>query len=203
MLLSLSNSLPFAWISLVKLGKNSKNSYFSDFEPIFLLFGGVCSKRDFSKKKFFLREGFFETNLDLNKHPQQVFWFFWAFFSNFFSKKNNHYILEELRQLCSKFHNFSMKIRGETRVQSWTFLALFFRKRIVQWEQGYSQPSTWVLPRGCYQKSKAMHTLACGPLLLISCGHSHPLWKSMWSKRRHHLSFHWSSTSLWHHNQGR
>ena len=133
MLLSLSNSLPFAWISLVKLGKNSKNSYFSDFEPIFLLFGGVCSKSDFSKKKIFLREGFFETNLDLNKHPQQVFWFFWAFFSNFFSKKNNHYILEELRQLCSKFHNFSMKIRGETRVESWTFLALFFRKRIVQW----------------------------------------------------------------------
>ena len=132
MLLSLSNSLPFAWISLVKLGKNSKNSYFSDFEPIFLLFGGVCSKRDFSKKKFFLREGFFETNLDLNKHPQQVFWFFWGIFSDFFSKKNNHYILEELRQLCSKFHNFSMKIRGETRLESWTFLALFFRKRIVQ-----------------------------------------------------------------------
>ena len=83
-----------------------------------------------------MREGFFETNLDLNKHPQQVFWFFWAFFSNFFSKKNNHYILEELRQLCSKFHNFSMKIRGETRVQSWTFLALFFRKRIVHWPFG-------------------------------------------------------------------
>ena len=142
MLLSLSNSLPFAWISLVKLGKNSKNSYFSDFEPIFLLFGGVCSKRDFSKKKIFLREGFFETNLDLNKHPQQVFWFFWAFFSNFFSKKNNHYILEELRQLCSKFHNFSMKIRGETRVQSWTFLALFFRKRIVQWPLHILQPNS-------------------------------------------------------------
>ena len=161
MLLSLSNSLPFAWISLVKLGKNSKNSYFSDFEPIFLLFGGVCSKRDFSKKKFFLREGFFETNLDLNKHPQQVFWFFWAFFSNFFSKKNNHYILEELRQLCSKFHNFSMKIRGETRVQSWTFLALFFRKRIVHWRypatcnacahdlQGGAGPTINVLVVGC------------------------------------------------------
>ena len=55
MLLSLSNSLPFAWISLVKLGKNSKNSYFSDFEPIFLLFGGVCSKSDFSKKNLFVR----------------------------------------------------------------------------------------------------------------------------------------------------
>ena len=143
MLLSLSNSLPFAWISLVKLGKNSKNSYFSDFEPIFLLFGGVCSKRDFCKKKFFLREGFFETNLDLNKHPQQVFWFFWAFFSNFFSKKNNHYILEELRQLCSKFHNFSMKIRGETRVQSWTFLALFFRKRIVHWRTLENLTCSW------------------------------------------------------------
>ena len=141
MSLSLSNSLPFAWISLVKLGKNSKISFFSEFEPIFLLFGGVCSKRDFCKKKFFLREGFFETNLDLNKHPQQVFWFFWAFFSNFFSKKNNHYILEELRQLCSKFHNFSMKIRGETRVQSWTFLALFFRKRIVQCDYASSYAS--------------------------------------------------------------
>ena len=148
MLLSLSNSLPFAWISLVKLGKNSKNSYFSDFEPIFLLFGGVCSKRDFSKKKFFLREGFFETNLDLNKHPQQVFWFFWAFFSNFFSKKNNHYILEELRQLCSKFHNFSMKIRGETRVQSWTFLALFFRKRIVQWRMIWRMLTLMILFQG-------------------------------------------------------
>ena len=58
------------WKNLVKI---FVNSYFSDFEPIFLLFGGVCSKSDFSKKKFFLREGFFETNLDLNKHPQQVF----------------------------------------------------------------------------------------------------------------------------------
>ena len=40
----------------------------------------------------------------------------------FFGKKNGgknkNYILEELRQLCSKFHNFSMKICGETRVQS-------------------------------------------------------------------------------------
>ena len=49
------------------------NCYFSDFEPTFLLFGGVCSKSAFSKKKFFLREDFFETTLDLNKHPQQVF----------------------------------------------------------------------------------------------------------------------------------
>ena len=98
-----------------------------------MLLGGVSAKSAFSKKKFFLREDFFETTLDLRKHPQQVFWFFPHFFLGFFFKKNNPHILEELRQLCAKFHDFSMKIRGETRVQSWTFLALFFRKRIVQY----------------------------------------------------------------------
>ena len=34
-----------------------------------------------------------------------------------FLKKNSK-ILEELRQFCAKFHDFSMKIRGETIVQS-------------------------------------------------------------------------------------
>jgi len=99
----------------------------------FLLLGGVSAKSAFSKKKFFLREDFFETTLYLRKHPQQVFWFFPHFFLVFFFKKNNPHILEELRQLSAKFHHFSMKIRRETRVQSWTFLALFFRKRIVHW----------------------------------------------------------------------
>ena len=47
--------------------------------------------------------------------------------------KNNPHIIEELRQLCAKFHDFWMKIRGETIIQSWTFLTLFLRKRIVQW----------------------------------------------------------------------
>ena len=96
-----------------------------------MLLGGVCSKSAFSKKKFFLREDFFETNLNLNKHPQQVFWFFSPIFFLIFFQKNNPHILEELRQFCAKFHDFLMKIRGETRVQSWTFFALFFRKRIV------------------------------------------------------------------------
>ena len=45
----------------------------------------VCAKSAFSKKKFFLREDFFETNLDLRKHPQQVF----LFFPHFFSKKQS------------------------------------------------------------------------------------------------------------------
>ena len=39
-------------------------------------FRGVCSKRRFYKKDFFLREDFFETNLDLSKHPEQVFCIF-------------------------------------------------------------------------------------------------------------------------------
>ena len=57
------------------------------------------------KKRFILSRGFFETNLDLRKHPQQVFWFFSTFFSWFFFQKNNPHILEELRQLCAKFHD--------------------------------------------------------------------------------------------------
>ena len=43
-----------------------------------------CGK---NKKKFFLREDFFETTLDLRKHPQQVFWFFPHFFLGVFFKK--------------------------------------------------------------------------------------------------------------------
>ena len=65
MSLSLSNSLSFVKSSLVKLGKNSKNTYFSDFEPIFvLLFGGVYASQDWSKKtlicfdKIILKNGF-------------------------------------------------------------------------------------------------------------------------------------------------
>ena len=61
------------------------NLYFSDFEPFFLLFGGVCAKSPFYKKEFFLREDFFETNLDLRKHPQQVFLDLFLFFKYLFS----------------------------------------------------------------------------------------------------------------------
>jgi hypothetical protein len=59
MSLSLSNSLSFAQSPFVKKFKNSKNSYFSDFETIFLLFGGVYAKCTFYKNKFFWRELFF------------------------------------------------------------------------------------------------------------------------------------------------
>ena len=59
MLLSLSNSLSFACIYLVK--------------PIFLLLRGICSKLPFYEKKLFWREVSFEANLDLSRHPEQVF----------------------------------------------------------------------------------------------------------------------------------
>ncbi len=85
------------------------------------------------------------------------FLIFWSFYYYFFLKisllemfiafgnehlKNNPHILEELRQHCAKFHDFSMKIHGETRVQSWTFLALFFRKRIVQCSKSFIDAGT-------------------------------------------------------------
>ena len=110
-----------------------------------MLLGGVCAKSAFSKKKFFLREDFFETNLNLHKHPQQVFFYFFPVFFLIFFQKNNPHILEELRQLCAKFHDFSMKIRGETRVQSWTILALFFRKRIVHCQKADLKESAKLL----------------------------------------------------------
>ena len=55
--------------------------------------------------------------------PYRFFFIFSPFFLVFFPKNNTH-ILEELRYFCAKFHNFSMKILEETRVQSLTFLAL-------------------------------------------------------------------------------
>ena len=101
MLLSLSNSLSFALISLTKI---AKIPIFQIKNPFFCYLGVFAQKVLFTKKKFFLREDFFETNLDLRKHPQQVFGFFPHFFLNFSSEKNNPHILEELRQLLSLIH---------------------------------------------------------------------------------------------------
>ena len=69
MSLSLSKSLSFAWISLVKIEKTSKNSIFSDFVCHFLLFGGVFSKCPFYKKIFLFGRGFFKGQSWLEKTP--------------------------------------------------------------------------------------------------------------------------------------
>ena len=49
-----------------------------------------------------------------------------VFPSFFLSQKNKPHIFEELRQLCAKFHRFSMKISGEIICQSWPLCTLFF-----------------------------------------------------------------------------
>ena len=133
MSLSLSKSLNFAWISLVKIAKTGKKSIFSDFECIFLLFRGVCSKCPFYKKDFFLQEDFFETNLDLSKHPEQVFWNFFKVFKYLFSIFVFIWLNGELRELCAKFWNFWINIHKEIICQSWLLLTQIFNFPIVHW----------------------------------------------------------------------
>ena len=109
----------FQMSTLEKSSGNICEFLFFRLKTHFFATWGCLRKKCFLQKKFLFARGFFvETNLDLRKHPQQVFGFFPHFFLNFSSEKNNPHILEELRQLCAKFHDFSMKIRGETRVQS-------------------------------------------------------------------------------------
>ena len=111
---------------------------FQTKNPFFCYLGVFPQKVHFLKKNSFCERIFLRPLLTCGNTPNKFFDFFHTFFLVFFQKKIPH-ILEELRQLCAKFHDFSMKIRGETRVQSWTFLALFFRKRIVQWSKAYKE----------------------------------------------------------------
>ena len=98
-----------------------------------MLFRGVCSKHPFYKKDFFLREDFFETNLDLSKHPEQVFWIFFKFFKYFFLIFVFVWLNGELMELCAKFWNFWIDIHREIICQSWLLLTTFFNFPIVQW----------------------------------------------------------------------
>ena len=66
-----------------------EKSIFSDFEPIFLLFGGVVTKNAFSKMFLTFRYAFFDTNLILWQHPQQVFYNFKNPFLEIFGKSIN------------------------------------------------------------------------------------------------------------------
>ena len=133
MSLSLSNSLSFALIPLAKSLKSSKKSFFSDFGGLFLLVRGVCSKRSFSNFGFFLQEDFFETNLDLSKHPEQVFWIFFKVFKYLFSIFVFVWVNGELMELCAKFWNFWIDIHREIICQSWLLLTTFFNFPIVHW----------------------------------------------------------------------
>ena len=88
------------------------NSYFSDFEPIFLLRGGVSSKSAFSKKNSFCERIFLRPILTWGNTPNRFLDFLPQFFLNFFFQKNNLHILEELRQLFDEnpWRNKSSKL---------------------------------------------------------------------------------------------
>ena len=96
-----------------------------------MLLGGVCSKSTFSNYFFFLQEEFFETNLDLSKHPQQVFWIFFSFTKYLFSIFVFIRVIGELREQCAKFWNFGVNIHGEIICQSRLLLNPFYSGPIV------------------------------------------------------------------------
>ena len=96
-----------------------------------MLVRGVCSKRSFSNFGFFLQEDFFETNLDLSKHPEQVFSIFSYFLNIFFWRKKIILVFGELRELCAKFWKFWVNIHREIICQSRLLLTPFFNCCIV------------------------------------------------------------------------
>ena len=63
---------------------------FQTLNPFFVIWGCLLKKYFFSKIDLFLQE-VFETNLDLSRHPQQVFFYFFGHFFWFFSPKKPFY----------------------------------------------------------------------------------------------------------------
>ena len=79
-----------------------------------MLVRGVCSKRSFSNFGFFLQEDFFETNLDLSKHPEQVFNYFFFIFKYICLIFVFIWVFGELRGLCAKFWSFALGVKMMT-----------------------------------------------------------------------------------------
>ena len=139
----------FQMSTLEKSSENICEFLFFRLRTHFLLFGVVSSTGAFSKKRFILPRGFLWDQSWLEETPPTGFFVIFSPFFVIFFPKNNTHILEELRYFCAKFHNFSMKILEETRVQSLTFLALFFRKRIVHCVQNETK-IFWLQRAQCY-----------------------------------------------------
>ena len=151
MSLSLSNSLSFTWIPLVKVVNFWKIQWkylwipiFQTLNHFFCYLGVFAQNAPFIKKKSFLQEDFFETNLDLSRHPQQVFWIFPPFFKYLFFIFVFIWVIGELRELCLKFWNSMIKIHGEIISQSWPLLILFYSGPIVHW--GVSKNTKYIRP---------------------------------------------------------
>ena len=116
-----------------KLKKIGKNPIFQTLNPFFFLFGGVVTKNAFSKMFLTFRYSFFDTNLILWQHPQQVFYDLKNQFLKIFGKKNIFFIFWMFLHHPSKFGEFSLKIGGEIICQSWALFTPFFNFPIVHW----------------------------------------------------------------------
>ena len=78
------------------------------------------------------RYAFFDTNLILWQHPQQVFYDLKNQFLKIFGKSIFFFIFFMFLHYPSKFGEISLKIGGEMICQSWPLLTPFFIFRIVQ-----------------------------------------------------------------------
>ena len=107
------------------------NSYFSDLNHFFWYLGVFAQNVPFIKKKSILRDNFLETNLDLSRHPQQVFWIYISFFKYLCSIFVFICVIWEFRELYAKFWNFWISIHREIICQSWRLLTLFYSGPIV------------------------------------------------------------------------
>ena len=148
--------MSFAEIPLVKIVRAEKIKWkylwiciFQTFSHFFGYLGVFAQNAPLIKKMHFAR-GFFETNLDLRKHPQQVFWIFSLFFKHMCSIFVFICVFGELRELCAKILNFWTNIHREIICQSWPLLTPFYSGPTVHWTSSlavqYFFPSKAVVP---------------------------------------------------------
>ena len=133
-------SLSFAEIHFVKIVHVEKIYWkylwiciFQTLNHFFLLFGGICSKCRFYKKKSILREDFLRTILTWANTPNRFFGFFFLFVQYLCSIYVFICVIGELRELCAKFWNFWINIHREIICQSWPLLTPFYSGPIVHW----------------------------------------------------------------------
>jgi len=130
---------------IVNIWKNSKNSYFSDFEHIFLLFGGVLSKCTFYENKLFWPELFLRPIFTWENTPNRFFFIFFSFVKYLFKIFVFIWVFGELRQLCAKFGKFWAKIHREMNCQSWLLLTTFFNFPIVHCIDSFIETEMFVV----------------------------------------------------------
>ena len=107
------------------------NSYFSDFKPFLLVFGGLCAKCPFYKKNQYCETIFWRLILTCANTPNRFFVLFFLFVKYMCSIFVFICVIWEFRELCAKFWNFWISIHREIICQSWQLLTLFYSGPIV------------------------------------------------------------------------